>query len=80
MADDKFAHSTFLLTILNIPQDFSLRKLCEDHAEKLIHLGEAAGVMIAVVSINAFTKFIHRHVVHDLRKYGFSCIHHSHLQ
>lgn len=77
---DEFARPTFLLAILNIPQDFSLRKLCEGHAEKLINLGKAAGVIIVVVPINAFTKFIHRHVIHDLRKYGFSGIHRSHLQ
>ena len=51
---------------LNIPEALPVGQLREGHAKILIHTGETACVVIAVVPVNAFAKFIHRHIVHDL--------------
>lgn len=59
----------------NIPEAFPVGQLSEGHAEILIHAGKAACMIIAPVTVNAFAKFIHRQIVHDLRKDRFPEIH-----
>jgi hypothetical protein len=49
--------------------------LIEGHTEKLIMACKGTGFMIAVVAINALTKFLSRKETHDLRKYFLTLIH-----
>jgi len=49
---------------LDIPQALPIGELCEGHAEKLVPVGEALDLVIAVVSNNAFAKFVDRKEFH----------------
>jgi len=59
----------------NIPEAFSVGQLSEGHAEILVHAGKAACMIVAPVPVNAFAEFVHRQIVHDLRKDRFPDIH-----
>jgi len=49
---------------LDIPQALPIGKLSECHAEKLVPAGETFDLVIAVVSNNAFVKFVDRKEFH----------------
>ena len=60
---------------LNITETFTVSQLGKGHAQKLIKACERANAVIAVVSINAATKFLNREKVHDLGKYALAIVH-----
>jgi len=47
----------------------------EGHAKELIPAGKAYDIAIAIVSIDAFSKFVSGYKVHQLGKDGFPGIH-----
>jgi len=49
---------------LDIPQAFAASKLSKGHAEKLVPASEAFDLVIAVVSCDAFAKFVDRKEFH----------------
>jgi len=53
-------------TCLDIPQTFSVSELGKCHTEKLIPTGKALDFVIAVVSGDAFAKFVGRKEFHQL--------------
>jgi hypothetical protein len=60
---------------LDISQAFAISKLGECHAEVLIPAGKADHLVIAVVSIDAFSEFVCGDKVHQLGKDRFPGIH-----
>jgi hypothetical protein len=57
---------------LDISQAFSIGELCEGHAEVLVPAGKADDLVIAVVSIDAFSELVRGNKVHQLGKDRFS--------
>ena len=49
---------------LDIPQAFSVSELSKGHAEKLVPAGKSLDLVIAVVSCDAFAKFVDRKEFH----------------
>jgi hypothetical protein len=60
---------------LDISQAFAVSKLSEGHAEVLVPAGKADHLVIAVVSIDAFSEFVCGDKVHQLGKDRFPGIH-----
>jgi len=56
----------------NVSQTFSVGKLSEGHAKKLIKARESFYVMVALIPIYAFVKLPHREEVHQLGEYKSS--------
>jgi hypothetical protein len=56
----------------NVSQTFSVGKLSEGHAKKLIKAREPFDVMVALIPIYAFLKLSHREKVHQLGEYKSS--------
>jgi hypothetical protein len=59
----------------NIAEAFAVRKLCKDHAQKLIPTGEGFDAMIASVSRDALPEFSRGKVVEQLSEDGSSAVH-----
>jgi hypothetical protein len=59
----------------NIAQAFSVRELCEDHAQKLVPAGKSSCAMIAFVSSHALPELVHGKIVEQLSKDGPSLVH-----
>ena len=56
----------------DVAQTFAMRQLREGHAQELIHTGKAFDFVFAVVSLDAFLKFVNGKKFHDLRKDSFA--------
>jgi hypothetical protein len=63
---------------LDSTKTFAICQLGEGHAQKLIKTCKRANAIIAVISINAPTKFFDWEKAHDLGKYGLAIIHWLH--
>jgi hypothetical protein len=68
-----FSHSS--QAAFNIAKRFAISQLSKSHTHELIKACKRANAVIAVVAINASTKFFNRQGIHDLRKYGLSIVH-----
>lgn len=55
-------------TCLDVSQAFPEGQLGKGHAQILIPTGEAFDLVVAVVSIDALAKFVHRKEIHQLRE------------
>jgi hypothetical protein len=60
---------------LDVPEAFSIRKLGEGHAEKLIQTGKRYHLVVAVVTSYALAKLEQWNEVHDLSKNGSADVH-----
>jgi hypothetical protein len=60
---------------LDVPQTLPVCELGESHAKELVPAGKALYLVVAVVTIDAFAKFVWRYKVHQLRKNCFPVIH-----
>ena len=60
---------------LDIPEAFPVGELGECHAQVLVPAGKADHLVIAVVSIDAFSEFVCGNKVHQLGKDRFPGIH-----
>ena len=67
-------------TGLNIPEALPIGQLREGHTKILVKTRKALDLVVTLITINTFTKLIHRQKIHDLRKYRFPGIHQLHLQ
>ena len=62
-------------TAFNISKALAISKLSKSHTKQLIKTCKRANAVIAVVAINASTKFFNRNKVHDLGEYGLTIVH-----
>jgi len=65
---------------LNITKALSVGELGKSHAKTLGKARKTLDLVVALITINTFTKFIHGQTIHDLRKYRPARIHRSPLQ
>lgn len=56
-------------------ETFPVCELSKGHAEKLIQAGEGLHLVVAVVPLHAFSKFVGGEELHQLSKDGFADIH-----
>ena len=59
----------------DISKAFPIGKLSKSHAQELIKTSKRANSVVTTISIDALTKFLLGHKIHDLRKYCFALIH-----
>lgn len=59
----------------NIAEAFAVRKLCKDHAQKLIPTGEGLDAMIASVSRDTLSEFFRGKMVEQLSEDSSSAVH-----
>lgn len=62
---------------LNVAEALPKSQLSEGHAEELIETGEAFDLVVATVSLDAFSELIKRQEIHNLGEDGRRCIHRS---
>jgi hypothetical protein len=68
-------NSAILKVYIHIPEAFPVGELGECHAEVLVPAGKADHLVIAVVSLDAFSEFVCGDKVHQLGKDRFPGIH-----
>ena len=64
-------------TGLDVAEALPKSQLSEGHAEELVEAGEASDLVIATVSLDAFSELMNRQEIHNLGKDGRRCIHRS---
>lgn len=64
-------------TGLDIAEALPKSQLSEGHAEELVETGEAFDLVVAMVSLDAFSELMKRQEIHNLGKDGRRCIHRS---
>ena len=64
-------------TGLDVPEALPIGQLSKGHAEELIETGEAFDLVVATVSLDAFSELIKWQEIHYLGKDGRRCIHRS---
>ena len=62
-------------TGFDVSEALPISKLSKGHAEKLIQAGEGLHLVVAVVPLHAFSKFVGGEELHQLSKDGFADIH-----
>jgi hypothetical protein len=62
---------------LNVAEPLPKSQLSEGHTEELIETGEAFDLVVATVSLDAFSELIKRQEIHNLGEDGRRCIHRS---
>jgi len=64
----------------DVPQAFAKSQLREGHAEELVETGEFLDLVLPAVSVDAFSEFVNRKELDQLREDGSAGVHRPSLR